>query len=89
MLQKILQAVTGTFQLSSNNAMISTNGGIDLSSDKSLIVQNNGQGIKFHLDPAQLEALQNATGFVPVIINIQPMKDVRTWLGLNTIINNK
>jgi len=59
------------------------NGGIDLTSDKALSVQNNGQGIKFHLDPAQFAQLQNAPGFVPVIINIQPLKSLPEFLGLN------
>jgi hypothetical protein len=58
-------------------------GGIDLTSDKALTVQNNGQGIKFHLDPAQLAQLQNAPGFVPVIINIQPLKSLPEFLGIN------
>ncbi len=66
-----------------DKAMAGRKGGIDLTSDKALTVQNNGQGIKFHIDPAQLEQLQNAPGFVPVIINIQPMTDIRTFLGLN------
>ena len=39
-------------------------------------------GIKFHLDPAQLQQLQNALGFVPVIINIQPLKSLPDFLGL-------
>ena len=34
---------------------------------------NDIEGIKIHLDPAMLQRLQNAPGFVPVIINIQPM----------------
>ncbi len=63
-------------------------GGIDLTSDKALSVQNKGEGIKFHLDPAQLEELQNAPGFVPVIINIQPMTNIRLWLGLNAANDN-
>ena len=29
-----------------------------------------------------LEQLQNAPGFVPVIINIQPMNDLRLFLGI-------
>ena len=33
-------------------------------------------------DPAMLEQLRNAPGFVPVIINIQPMTDLRMFLGL-------
>ncbi len=59
-------------------------GGIDLTSDTALSVQNNGQSIQFHIDPAQFEQLQNAPGFVPVIINIQPMTNIHTFLGLNS-----
>jgi hypothetical protein len=58
-------------------------GGIDLTSDKALTVQNNGQGINFHLDPAQLAQLQNAPGFVPAIINIQPLESLSAFLGIN------
>jgi len=43
---------------------------------------NDSVGIKFHLDPAMLAQLQNSTGFVPVIISIQPMNDLRHFLGL-------
>jgi len=43
---------------------------------------NDNGGIKFHLDPAMLKQLKNAPGFVPVIINIQPMNDLRGFLGL-------
>ena len=58
-------------------------GGIDLTHiNMNLQTQNSGEGIKFHLDPAQLAQLQNAPGFVPVIINIQPMTNLRTFLGL-------
>jgi len=39
-------------------------------------------GIKFLLDPAILAQIQNAPGFVPVIINIQPMTDLPRFLGL-------
>jgi hypothetical protein len=54
-----------------------------LTSDKALSVQNNGQAIKFHIGPAMLQELQNAPGFTPIIINIQPMSNLRAWLGLN------
>jgi len=40
-------------------------------------------GIKFHLDPAMLQQLQNASGFTPVIINIEPLKSLAQFLGLN------
>jgi hypothetical protein len=45
-------------------------------------VRGNDNGIKFHLDPAMLEQLRNAPGFVPVIINVQPMTDLRKFLGI-------
>ena len=48
-----------------------------------LQTRNNGGEIKFHLNPAMLKQLQNAPGFVPVIINIQPMTNIRAFLGLN------
>ncbi len=44
---------------------------------------NDSEGIKFHLDPAMLEQLRNAPGFVPVIINVQPLKSLPNFLGLN------
>ncbi len=46
-------------------------GGINFTSaNMNLQTQNAGEAIKFHLDAAQLAQLQNAPGFVPVIINI-------------------
>ena len=60
------------------------NGGIDLTqANMNLQTQNTGEGIKFQLDPAMLAKLQNAPGFVPVIINIQPLKNLQEFLGLN------
>ncbi|MBF0490715.1 MAG: hypothetical protein HQL15_08915 [Candidatus Omnitrophica bacterium] len=65
-----------------DKAMTNT-GGIDLTSDKALQVKNDGNGeIQFHLDSAQLAQLQNAPGFTPVIISIQPMTDIKLFLGL-------
>ncbi len=58
-------------------------GGIDLTSDKALTVQNNGQGIKFHIDPAQLQAVKNAPGFTIDSITIHPLKSVFNFLGYN------
>ena len=56
-------------------------GGIDFNSDKMDIgIQNSGEGIKFKIDPAMLQQLQNAPGFSPVIINIQPMTNLKSWL---------
>ena len=48
-----------------------------------LQTQNAVEGIKFHMDPAMLAQLQNASGFVPVIINIQPLKNLSAFLGIN------
>ncbi len=42
-------------------------------------------GIKFHLDPAMLQQLQNAPGFVPVIINVQPLNDLKSFLGIDDL----
>jgi diguanylate cyclase (GGDEF)-like protein len=59
-----------------------TRGGIDLSPANNVLkTQNNGGEIKFHMDPAMLKQLQNAPGFIPVIISIQPMTDLRQFLG--------
>jgi predicted house-cleaning noncanonical NTP pyrophosphatase (MazG superfamily) len=67
-----------------NNKLGDDLGGIDFNTDKmNLQIQYSGGEIKFHLDPAMLQQLQNATGFVPVIINIQPMTNLRQFLGLD------
>jgi hypothetical protein len=48
-------------------------------------MEGNGNGaevgIKFHLDAAMLEQLRNAPGFVPVIISISPLTDLKAFLG--------
>ena len=60
------------------------NGGIDLSQVNRIIQnQDSGQGIKFHIDAAQLAQLQSTPGFVPVIINIQPLKNLSAFLGVS------
>ena len=56
-------------------------GGIDLTSDKALSVQNSNQGIKFHIDPAMLQQLHNAPGFEPMIVSMEPLEDLRGFLG--------
>jgi len=61
-------------------------GGIDLTpANMHLQMQNAGAGIKFHMNPAMLAKLQNAQGFVPVIINIQPINNLRQFLGAQEI----
>jgi hypothetical protein len=66
-----------------NPAMVATRGGIDFTANKTpLEIKNASAGIKFHIDPAMLAQLQNAPGFTPIIINIQPMADIKVFLGL-------
>jgi hypothetical protein len=45
-------------------------------------VNDTADGIKFYLDPAMLAQLQNAPGFVPVIINVQPLKSLTEFLEI-------
>jgi guanylate kinase len=82
----------GGWEWERDDAMITSNpaklfeaepGGIDLTANKtSLEIKNSGESIKLHLDSAMLRELQNTPGFVPVIINIQPMTDLKEFLGL-------
>ncbi len=66
-----------------NVLQIASNGGIDFNSDKmNLMLQNSGEAIRINADPALLAQLQNVPGFMPVIINIQPMTDLKVFLGL-------
>ena len=61
-------------------------GGIDLTpTNMNLQTKNNGSAIVFHIDPVQLAQLQNSPGFVPVIINIKPLNNIRRWLGIDII----
>ncbi len=65
----------------------SSTGGIDLTpANMHLQTQNNGGEIKFHIDPAMLAQLRNAPGFVPVIISIKPMTDLKGFLGITTAV---
>ena len=76
---------------SNQNGALNTNvvdnnskGGIDLTPERMGLktTGSGGDGIRFNIDSAQLERLQNAPGLTPVIINIQPMTDLRLFLGL-------
>ncbi len=83
--RKVLQG-PGVFKKEGevDEAMISQRGGIDLTSDKVLKIKDDGAGeIKFNIDPAMLQQLQNASGFTPVIINVQPLKDLQLFLGIS------
>ncbi|MDO8675272.1 MAG: nucleoside monophosphate kinase [Candidatus Omnitrophota bacterium] len=70
-------------QLGDDKATVSNTGGIDLTpANLYLQTSNSGGQIKFHIDPAILQQLQNASGFVPVIINIQPLNNLPEFLGI-------
>ncbi len=87
--RKILKDIEGAImKTATNQAMNVTEkferGGIDLTpANMNLQTQNPSGEIKFHIDPAQLQQLQNAPGFVPVIINVQPLKSLQEFLGLS------
>jgi hypothetical protein len=68
-----------------DQAMAALKGGIDLTSEKAMTVKNDGQGIRFHLDPARLAQLQNAAGFTVdrASIIIQPLGSLPAFLGLS------
>jgi hypothetical protein len=57
-------------------------GGIDLAAAGAGLEVNSTKDIRFHLDPAMLQQLQNNPGFVPVIINTRPVTDLRMFLGI-------
>jgi len=57
-------------------------GGIDLNPvDRTLNVDNDGEAIKFHIDPVLFEQYRSSPGFFPVIMNIQPLDDLPAFLG--------
>lgn len=60
-------------------------GGIDLTSVDTFAIHNDGSDIKFNIDNDMLSQLQNITGFVPNIVQIQPMADLRLFLGVDGI----
>jgi len=62
-----------------------TTGGIDFTASRmNPAFGVSGPGIKFHMDPAMLAQLRDATGFVPVIISIKPLDDLKVFLGAAT-----
>ncbi|MDE2010023.1 MAG: protein kinase [Candidatus Omnitrophica bacterium] len=74
--EKQLQAMAGYNRME--------NGGIDLTAaNMNLQTRNSGGKIKVHFDSAQLARWQNAPGFVPVIVNVQPLADLRQFLGIH------
>ena len=84
--QKAKSILEAFFPPVKDQAMVNVQntGGIDLTAaNMNLQSQNIGGAIAFHLDPAMLQTLQNAPGFLPVIISIRPMNDLHRFLGIN------
>ncbi len=70
---------------SADTAQIAPTGGIDLTAQTMpLQVKDGGEAIKFDLNPAMLKGLQNAAGFIPVIIDIKPLVDLPLFLGASS-----
>jgi hypothetical protein len=68
---------------SSMSSVFEQKGGIDLNPvDQTLRVKADS-ALRFQIDPAMLEEYRAATGFTPVIMNMMPFVDLRTFLGLN------
>ena len=40
-----------------------------------------GVGIQFKINPAMLAEAEHASGFVPLIVSIRPMNNLRQFLG--------
>ena len=58
-------------------------GGIDLNTDKlNLKIKGDGSAAVNAIDPAMLEQLQAAPGFIPVILNISPAGDLPAFFGI-------
>ncbi|MBI3315340.1 MAG: hypothetical protein HYZ86_05330 [Candidatus Omnitrophica bacterium] len=81
---KVEEVLRRGFGGNPNAAMLENTGGIDLNvADDILKVQNQNGEIKFNVDPAMLEQFRNVPGFVPVIINVQPMNNLKVFLGIS------
>ncbi len=58
-------------------------GGIDLNAGTlDLRVQESGDSVRFNLDPAQLQRLQDASGFAPVVTDVHPLESLSQFLGM-------
>ncbi|MBF0593549.1 MAG: hypothetical protein HQL22_01130 [Candidatus Omnitrophica bacterium] len=80
--EKIIRVIVEHISKGSDAAQDSGPGGIDLTADRApLEVRNSGEGINLKVDAAMLEQMQNAPGFIPVIMNVLPMTDLKVFLG--------
>ena len=72
------------FHLTSKMQSKAIRGGIDLTAAKMhLQTQNGGSEIKFNINPAMLAQFRDAPGLVPFIIKVQPLTDLRQFLGIS------
>ncbi len=70
-----------------DKTMSPNTGGIDFAANKTpLEIKNSGEEVKFHIEPAMMQQLQNAAGFYPIIMNITPMKDIEGFLGVKSAV---
>ena len=68
----------------SQQTRIDKKGGIDFDPDRmELQSRSNGDEIKFKPDPVLLRQLQDTRGMSPVIVKIQPVGDLKFFLGIN------
>ncbi|MEI8011696.1 MAG: hypothetical protein WCI27_04340 [Candidatus Omnitrophota bacterium] len=68
---------------SDRSEIINKNGGIDLNPSKiDMTAKNSGEEIKFNMDPAMLQRLQNAPGVIPVIMEIHSLDNLSMFLGV-------
>ena len=68
-----------------SDKVLTSTGGIDLRParmDLQTRMDSSPGEIKFHLDSAMLAQLQNAPGFVPVIVDVQPLKSLSDFLEI-------
>ncbi|MEI6438208.1 MAG: hypothetical protein WCO69_05620 [Candidatus Omnitrophota bacterium] len=63
-------------------ALNKQSGGIDLALSRvNLETGTSGEGLLFNIDPALLDRIEQATGLKPVIVDIQPAVDLRSFLA--------
>ncbi|MBF0485880.1 MAG: hypothetical protein HQL16_05125 [Candidatus Omnitrophica bacterium] len=67
-----------------DDAMAADKGGIDFNSSRmTLETQGSAGAMAFNIDPAIMEELRSAPGFVPVVIGIQPLNSLSEFLSVN------
>ena len=71
------------FVADASNSAQSVRGGIDLNPSKiDMVTKTNGDAIKYNLDPAMLQHLQNASGVTPVIVGIHSLESLASFMGV-------